>query len=64
MEIDVSALTHLQKRGPKIKYTQEVIDQLKILVLKGYSQASMSKATGIPQRSISMLLNRDRTKES
>ncbi|MCT8876667.1 hypothetical protein [Shewanella xiamenensis] len=58
MDINYDALQLAQKRGPKIKYTQEVIDQLKMLANKGYSQMSISNATGIPQRSVCMLLKR------
>ncbi|MEZ8138475.1 hypothetical protein ACED34_23490 [Vibrio splendidus] len=58
MEINRSLLSEKKKTGPKEKYTEEDIQQLKELKAQGYSQVSISKATGIPQRTVSTLLKK------
>lgn len=58
MNVDRSLLSKKKKTGPKPKYKKEDIKQLKALKAQGYSQVSISIATGIPQRTISTLLNK------
>jgi hypothetical protein len=58
MKIDHRLLSEKKKTGPKPKYTEGDIQQLKELKDQGYSQVSISKATGIPQRTVSTLLKK------